>query len=64
MTNDELAALRAEADRLWLILSGEEKKYQAHVNAWADASALARAAEQELEVERRVAERLAQKEAA
>ncbi len=62
MTQAELTALEAEAERLWLIQGQEEEKYKAHVTAWCDANERVRVAKAELEMERRVAERLAQRQ--
>ncbi len=64
MTNDELTALRLEAERLWVIQCAEEEKYKAHVHAWSEAAERVRQAERELEVDRLVAQRLAEREAA
>ena len=68
MTTDELAALEAEAERLWIIQGQEEEKYKTHLSAWCSANERVRQAKAELEMERRVAERMAalsgQKEAA
>ncbi len=59
MTTEELAALAAEAERLWIIQGQEEEKYKTHLSAWCAANERVRQAKAELEMERRVAERLA-----
>ncbi len=59
MNTEQLEALKAEAERLWIIQGQEEKKYRAHLSAWCEANEKVRVAQRELEIEQKVVERLA-----